>query len=418
MKKKILIVDDSALMRRVLCDIINSDSRFEVVEYAIDGADGFKKICAKAYDAVVLDVYMPKMTGLEMLEEMQKSKVYANVLMASTTTGEGAKETIRALDLGAVDFIKKPENVADARHDEFKKRFLDLLDVVTKANRNYMARAGAHLASDTAHKGTTFVSRYDVNFHTDKPGAATGSRAGDTAAGRTEKPGEGRASVSRFGTGSTRSSLPFAGRPEGPAASESHPRVPGKKIVAIASSTGGPKALQEVIPRLPGNLKAPVLLVQHMPKGFTASLASRLNELSDVEVTEARDGETIANGHVYIAPGGAHLKASKSAGAMKLHLTDEPSREGVKPCANYMYESLVGCGYDEVVCVVLTGMGADGTAGIVNLKKSQKIHVIAQNEESCTVYGMPRSIVEGRLADEVVPLTQVAEQIIKNVGVC
>ena len=418
MKKKILIVDDSALMRRVLCDIINSDSRFEVTEYAVDGADGFKKICAKTYDAVVLDVYMPKMTGLELLEEMQKSKVYANVLMASTTTGEGAKETIRALELGAVDFIKKPENVADARHDEFKKRFLDLLDVVTKANRNYMARAGAHSVSDPSRKGTTFVSRYDVNFHTGRPDAAA-SRAGDAAARHRENPAEeGRAPLSRFGAGASRSTSAAQGRVDSPSGVSALPRVPGRKIVAIASSTGGPKALQEVIPRLPHNLKAPVLLVQHMPKGFTASLASRLNELSEVEVTEAREGEGLANGHVYIAPGGAHLKALKSAGSMKLHLTDEPSREGVKPCANYMYESLAGCGYDEVVCVVLTGMGADGTAGIVNLKKDQKVHVIAQNEESCTVYGMPRSIVDGRLADEVVPITQVAEQIIKNVGVC
>lgn len=392
MKKKILIVDDSALMRRVLCDIINSDDRFEVAEYAIDGADGFKKICAKTYDAVVLDVYMPKMTGLELLREMQKSKVYANVLMASTTTGEGAKETLMALELGAVDFIKKPENVADARHDDFKKRFLELLDVVCKASSDHMAKAGQQSAS-SGRKGTTFVTRYDVNFHT-KPGMFTDPKAAPRAGGTAEPKKESAAG----------NSIPF-------------PKVPGRKIVAIASSTGGPKALQEVIPRLPKNLKAPVLLVQHMPKGFTASLASRLNELSQVNVVEAREGQMIANGNVYIAPGGAHLKAGKSAGTMKLHLTDEPTREGVKPCANYMYESLVDSGYDEVVCVVLTGMGCDGTAGITELKKKQKVRVIAQNEESCTVYGMPRSIVDGGLADDVVPLSQVADQIIKNVGV-
>lgn len=392
MKKKILIVDDSALMRRVLCDIINSDDRFEVAEYAIDGADGFKKICAKNYDAVVLDVYMPKMTGLELLREMQKSKVYANVLMASTTTGEGAKETLMALELGAVDFIKKPENVADARHDEFKKRFLDLLDVVSKTDRSHMAKAGQQSASSSG-KGTTFVSRYDVNFHT-KPGMFTEQPAAPRAGG-TAGPKKESSAVNNIQL----------------------PKVPGRKIVAIASSTGGPKALQEVIPRLPGNLKAPVLLVQHMPKGFTASLASRLDELSQVKVMEAREGQAIANGNVYIAPGGAHLKAGKSAGSMKLHLTDEPTREGVKPCANYMFESLVDSGYDEVVCVVLTGMGCDGTAGIKELSKKQKVRVIAQNEESCTVYGMPRSIVDSGLADDVVPLSQVADQIIKNVGV-
>ncbi len=379
-------------MRRVLCDIINSDDRFEVAEYAIDGADGFKKICAKNYDAVVLDVYMPKMTGLEMLREMQKSKVYANVLMASTTTGEGAKETLMALELGAVDFIKKPENVADARHDEFRKRFLDLLDVVSKTDRSHMAKAGQQSASSSG-KGTTFVSRYDVNFHT-RPRMFTEHTAAPRAGG-TAGPKKESSAVNNIQL----------------------PKVPGRKIVAIASSTGGPKALQEVIPRLPGNLKAPVLLVQHMPKGFTASLASRLDELSQVKVMEAREGQAIANGSVYIAPGGAHLKAGKSAGSMKLHLTDEPTREGVKPCANYMFESLVDSGYDEVVCVVLTGMGCDGTAGIKELSKKQKVRVIAQNEESCTVYGMPRSIVDSGLADDVVPLSQIADQIIKNVGV-
>ena len=392
MKKKILIIDDSALMRRVLCDIINSDDRFEVAEYAVDGADGFKKICAKSYDAVVLDVYMPKMTGLELLREMQKSKVYANVLMASTTTGEGAKETIEALELGAVDFIRKPENVADARHVDFRTRFLALLDVVSKANPSHMARAGS---LGNANRARTFVSRYDVNFH-NKPGSIpTGQtlRAGDVKAVGGAKPAE-------------------------PEPKKDYPKVPGKKIVAIASSTGGPKALQEVIPKLPKELKAPVLLVQHMPKGFTGSLAARLNELSYIDVTEAKEGEPLLNGHVYIAPGGVHLNAIRAAGGTKIHMSDEPAREGVKPCANYMYESLAGANYDEVVCVVLTGMGCDGTAGIINLKKSQKVRVIAQNEESCTVYGMPRSIVDGGLADDIVPLSEVADHIIKNVGVC
>ena len=377
-------------MRRVLCDIINSDDRFEVAEYAIDGADGFKKVCAKSYDAVVLDVYMPKMTGLELLKEMQKSKVYANVLMASTTTGEGAKETIEALELGAVDFIKKPENVADARHVEFRDRFLALLDVVTKANPSHMAMAGS---LGTAGRARTFVSRYDVNFH-NKPGFTTDAgalRAGGAKAGS---------------------------KPVEPAEKKQYPKVPGKKIVAIASSTGGPKALQEVIPKLPKELNAPVLLVQHMPKGFTGSLASRLNELSYIDVSEAKEGDPLLKGHVYIAPGGMHLNAIRAAGGNKIHMSDEPTREGVKPCANYMYESLAGANYDEVVCVVLTGMGCDGTAGIINLKKSQKVRVIAQNEDSCTVYGMPRAVVDGGLADEVVPLSQIADQIIKNVGVC
>ncbi len=380
MKKKILIVDDSALMRRVLCDIINSDDRFEVVDMAKDGVEGFKLIVSRSYDAVVLDVYMPRMTGLEMLREMQASKVHANVLMASTTTAEGAKETLTALELGAIDFIKKPENVANARLSGFRDRFLQLLDIV--ANAGSVTRT-VHVADKQLHdeKKPTFTTRYDVNFHTQVGMTSAKSEAAEKTVYRPSVP------------------------------------VRGHKIVAIASSTGGPKALQDVIPRLSKDIKAPILLVQHMPKGFTQSLAERLNELSEVEVTEAKPGEPIKNGHVYVAPGGNHLKVEKKETGYFVKCTDEPSREGVKPCANYMFESLCDTTYDEVICVVLTGMGSDGTAGITALEKKKKIHVIAQDEMTCTVYGMPKSIAMSGLVNEVVPLEKVADYIMKNVGV-
>ncbi len=379
MKKKVLIIDDSALMRRMWRDIISTDDRFEVGDMAVNGAEGFKKIVTGNYDAIVLDVYMPQMTGLEMLEEMQKSNVRANVLMASTTTREGARETLTALELGAIDFITKPENVADTRNDEFRTRFLELLWIV--ANANPAVARKPRPSHTTEHK--TFEARYDVNFHT--------------------KPQEGAAAK------------PAVAVPKSPAVN--YPKGKGKKIVAIASSTGGPKALQQVIPKLPKNLYAPVLLVQHMPKGFTLSLAEHLNETSDIVVEEAKENTRLQNGHVYIAQGGKHLKAVLKNNAYFLQCTDEPSREGVKPCANYMFESLIDSVYEEVVCVVMTGMGADGTEGIVNLSKSKKIHVIAQNEDTCTVFGMPRSIVQTGLANEVVPLDELADQIIKEVGV-
>ncbi len=375
MKKKILIVDDSALMRRVLCDIINSDERFEVTDMATDGAEGFKFIVAKTYDAVVLDVYMPRMTGLAMLREMQNSKVSARVMMASTTTAEGAKETLEALELGAIDFIKKPENVADARLDEFRNRFLSLLWVVANAPMPKFGNVVAASAAD--RKGVVFTTRYDVNIHTAKGVVSAAD------------------SSNKYAVSS----------------------VKGRKIVAIASSTGGPRALQDVIPLMPADLPCPVVLVQHMPKGFTQSLAERLNELSPIAVSEAKEGELLKNGHVYIAAGGAHMNILTKPAGYVIHYTDEPSREGVKPCANYMYESLIDSKYDEIVCVVLTGMGADGTEGIVNLSHKKKVHVIAQNEATCTVYGMPKSIANSGLVNEVVPLTQITEQIIKNVGV-
>ncbi len=393
MKKKILIVDDSALMRRVFCDIINSDDRFEVANTATDGAEGFKYICQKSYDAVVLDVYMPKMTGLQLLEEMQKSRVSARILMASTTTGEGARETLDALSLGAIDFIKKPENVADARLDSFSKRFLDLLNVVASAPMPKFGGAVAASRADGA-RPQTFQKRFDVNIHTTADKLASARTA---ATVKTPAPAEsaGAASIKLR-------SVEHKGH---------------KRIVAIASSTGGPRALQDVIPHLPGNLPVPVLLVQHMPQGFTASLADRLNEISPIAVSEARDGDMIAPGHVYIAPGGKHMQVEKRGSNHYIKYTDEPTREGVKPSANYMYESLINSDFDEVICVVMTGMGADGTAGIKNLDLKKHTYIIAQDQESSTVYGMPKAIAQTGLVSEVVPLSRIAEQITKNVGV-
>ena len=191
----------------------------------------------------------------------------------------------------------------------------------------------------------------------------------------------------------------------------------GKKIVAIASSTGGPKALQNLIPKLPANLNAPVVIVQHMPAGFTEALAGRLDALGEISVKEAAEGDVLEAGHVYLARGGRHMNVVRQLGKHVIHYTDEAPREGVRPCANYMYESLAGSSYDEVVCVVMTGMGADGTAGIKNLKEKKKITVITQTEATCVVYGMPRSAVLAGLSEKEVPLEQIANEIIKNVGV-
>ncbi|MBR6159977.1 MAG: hypothetical protein IKQ40_06700 [Lachnospiraceae bacterium] len=240
-------------------------------------------------------------------------------MMASTTTGEGARETLDALSLGAIDFIKKPENVANARMESFSKRFLDLLNVVANAP---MPRFGGAVAASKAggDRPHTFTKRFDVNIHTtaDQLAAKRATAAASTA--KTASPEIKLRHVEHKGR---------------------------NRIVAIASSTGGPRALQDVIPYLPGNLPVPVLLVQHMPQGFTASLADRLNEISKIEVSEAAEGDMLRPGHVYIAPGGKHMKVEKRGSSHYIKYSDEPTREGVKPCANYMYESLIGCDYDE-----------------------------------------------------------------------
>ena len=354
--KNILVVDDSALMRRVLCDIIDSDERFHVQDRAVNGLEALDLLTRKTYDAVVLDVNMPKMNGLELLKELQKRKISVRVMMASTDTMEGAKTTLDALELGALDFIHKPNNAMECRDDSFRQKLLKILEVVAESKAPTFGRAFSLEEIKTSKKMVELVSRH--------------------------------ASA-----------------------------VSGNKVVALASSTGGPKALQAVIPRLPKNLKAPVIVVQHMPAGFTASLAERLNTLSEIHVKEAAEGDILEAGTVYIAMGGKHLNVVTMAGKYSIHYSDEPSREGVKPCANYMYESLRDSRYDEIVCVVMTGMGADGTQGIRNLKEKKKVHVIAQEAGSCAVYGMPKSVVNAGMADQVVPLDQIAQEIIMNVGV-
>lgn len=359
MSKKILVVDDSALMRRVLCDIINSDERFEVVEKAANGLEALELLKNKQYDAVVLDINMPKMNGIELLGELKKAKIPARVMIASTDSHEGAKVTLDALELGALDFIHKPTSAVDCREGAFRTNMLDILGAVAS-------------------------SRLPV-FETE------------------EKILENRQKLSKVMEIARKSPARV---------------IPGTKVVAIASSTGGPKALQSVIPNLPAELDAPVLIVQHMPKGFTASLAERFNGISPLNVKEAKEGDELRAGTVYIAMGGMHLNVVMStAGRHTIHYSDEPSREGVKPCANYMYESLCDSRFDKIICVVMTGMGADGTEGIKNLSKKKKVHVISQDQATCTVYGMPKSIFNAGLSNQVVPLEQIAQEIILNTGI-
>ena len=358
MRKNILVVDDSALMRRVICDIINSDSNFEAKDYCRDGLEAYERLKTTRYDGVVLDVNMPRMDGLELLKKLQDDKIKATVIMVSTTTTKDADTTILAMELGAVDFVTKPTNIVEAKGERFKEKLLSVLSAVLKTEHLVASMRSTTAGRQPKQTQQTVVARRTVNM-----GSA------------------------------------------------------GGKIVALACSTGGPKALQSVIPYLPENLDAPMVLVQHMPAGFTKSMADRLNEISPIHVKEAEDGEMLEKGTVYIAPGGKHMEVAMTSGGHKIVLNDMPPIGGLKPCADITYDSLSKSGYKQVVCVVLTGMGADGTKGIMALNRQKPVHVIAQNAETCVVYGMPRAIAETGLVDDVVPLKEVAQTITKNVGV-
>ena len=378
MKKNILVVDDSALMRRVICDIINSDSNFQAKDTCKDGLEAYERLKTTTYDGVVLDVNMPRMDGLQLLEKLQEDNIKANVIMVSTLTTKDAEVTILALERGAIDFVTKPTAIAEAKGEDFKKKVLEVLNAVLNSRQFTRPVRTTTSAARPARTARTT----DAGSSALKPGAQD-----------TVKP-----SV---------------------AANFTRLKATGKnKLVALACSTGGPKALQSVIPFLPKNLDAPMVLVQHMPAGFTKSMADRLNEVSPIAVKEAEDGDKLEKGHIYVAPGGKHMEVVKCTdGSHKISLNNMPAIGGLRPCANITYDSLSKSGFDEIVCVVLTGMGADGTNGILSLGHHKPIHVISQSAETCIVYGMPKAIEESGVVDEVVPLEKVAETIVKNVGV-
>ena len=197
-----------------------------------------------------------------------------------------------------------------------------------------------------------------------------------------------------------------------------HTKIPssGKRLVVACASTGGPNAFQKIIPVLPANLNAPVILVQHMAKGFTGSLAKRLGEKSFIEVKEAAAGEKLKNGCVYVAKAGEHITVEHHRGGLYISFSDIPARSGLKPCADILFESLMDKDVDEFICVVLTGMGSDGTRGIGHLSEKKNVYCIAQDEETSTVYGMPGMVVKAGLADEVLPLESIADAIIRVTG--
>ena len=351
--KNILIIDDSALMRRVISDIIEADQRFKVIGAAINGLAGISMLQENAgkVDAVLLDINMPRMNGLEFLAEIKKQNLVTIVIVVSALTTRDAMETIQALELGAFDFLKKPEGLEELRSNDFSDRLLACLAVATKLKGLEPQRT---ISTEPSLQRKQYVSVHKAK----------------------------------------------------------------NKLVALACSTGGPRALHNVIPSLPKDMEAGVVIVQHMPEGFTKSLAERLNSISQIPVKEAEDGDVIKKGRVYIAKGGRMLRVTKDDKDNHIiRLSKEAPQHGLLPCADIMYTSLVDTDYDEITCVVLTGMGSDGTAGISELSKKKNIHVIAQDRKTSIVYGMPRTIRMTGLVDKVVSLNEVSEAIIKNVGV-
>lgn len=342
---KVLVVDDSAFMRNALTKMIASDPEFQVVGVARDGVEAIDKVISLKPDIVTLDIEMPKMNGLEALKViMDKSPV--PVLMVSSLTTEGAKETLEALELGAVDFI--PKNLADLSVNilKIKAHLLDKLKTI-------------------ARRGLIPKRRKKV-----------------TPPVMTKRSFEG-------------------------------PRKVG--LVAIGSSTGGPRALQEVLPHLPPDFPVPIIISQHMPRNFTRPFAERLNQTCKVTVKEAEDGEPLKAGTVYIAPGGRHMEITRrKAIDTRIKIVPDNGESIYKPSVDVMMISASDVFPGRVLGVILTGMGNDGLKGMTKIKHDGG-KTIAQSEETCVVYGMPKAVVEAGVADKVVPIEEIAGEIINAV---
>ena len=376
-KIKVLIVDDSIFMRKALESLLSGEPDIEIVGLAKNGKEGVEMAEQFHPDVITMDIEMPTMDGITALELIMK-KNPTPVIMVSSLTKEGADATLKALDLGAVDFMTKDSQSFGGADIE-----RGLKDKIRKFAKN---KSIVRLLTHSAPSQSQQVPSYKLSgtFTTQAPHVATpfahGAQGGNTD-------GSKRVVINKTGI---------------------------KRVVALGTSTGGPQSLQRVIPLLPADLGVPVVVTQHMPPNFTQSLASRLNTLSKVEVVEAQGKEKLEPNVVYIAKGGYHLKFKKVGPSVYTELSTEPSNVFNIPGVDVMVDSIAELYGKECLGVIMTGMGSDGCKGLTNLKRMGGT-IIAQNEPSCIVYGMPRAVVEAGIADEIVPLDEIAARIAYHV---
>jgi two-component system chemotaxis response regulator CheB len=341
---RVLVVDDSAFMRRVISEAITSQPDMQLLDVAHSGLDALVKVEQLQPDVVTLDVEMPEMDGLTALRHLM-TRYPRPVVMLSTQTQQGAVTTLRALSIGAVDFVAKPSGSIS----------LDFHRVRDELIHKIRVAATARVRAATA---------------VDQP---------VSLAPRT-----------------------------GPAT-----RTNGfERLVIIGSSTGGPRALGALMPRLPRDDKTAYVIVQHMPAGFTKSLAERLDATSALDIREAARGDRLAADAVLVAPGDHHLKVN-AAGVVDLD--DGPRVHGVRPSVDVFLESVAGHFASRAVVAILTGMGQDGSSGAVAVHQRGG-YVLAEDESTCVVWGMPRAVVERGAADRVVPLEGMAEAIVSAIS--
>lgn len=339
---RVLVVDDSALMRKLIPQILAADSSIQVVGTAMDGNFGLKKIEELRPQVVTLDLEMPGMGGLDMLKEITR-KYRLPVIVVSSHSTDGASVTLKALSMGAFDFVAKPSDVS-ARMPEIAQELIAKIKAAAQSR-------GVRVAAPT------------LTFNTPGDKASPDAKARPT------------------------------------------------RVVAIGVSTGGPQALQYVLPQLPRDFPGTILIVQHMPEGFTEMFSRRLDEICGIRVKEAQSGDLLLPGRALVCPGSRHLKVKRLPLGDVAVLSDEPRVNGHRPSVDVLFRSVAEEFADKTVAVIMTGMGEDGAQGL-SLVKAAGGMTIAQNEESCVVYGMPKAAIERGYAVRVVSLDALANTLL------
>jgi two-component system chemotaxis response regulator CheB len=363
-KTRVMIVDDSPFMRKALERMLTQAPDIEVVGAARDGMDALEKIGLLRPDLVTLDVEMPRMDGLTCLKRIMAEHPLP-VLMVSSLTQEGAQATLDALAAGALDFIAKESSIANQSILQIQQDLQEKVRKLALSPKFKRARAAAA-----------------------PPVAPAAPRSGAFPAG--PAPAVAAPQAPRAAPGGTIAATPQA------------------ELLLIGCSTGGPKALQDLLPALPKALPVPCLVVQHMPASFTRPFAERLNNLCQVQVKEGEDGEPLRAGTVYIAPGGVHMHYRQRGNQSCLELNPEPSTTLHRPSVDVMFQSVAEqCGR-QVLAMILTGMGNDGARGMEQLKR-KGAYTLSEAEETCVVYGMPRAAFERGCVDQVAPLNEMAD---------
>jgi len=368
-KSKLLVVDDSAFMRKLISDFFDGNPKIEVVGTARNGKDAITKIQTLQPDVVTMDVEMPELNGLDALKEIMRVSPVP-VIMLSSTTLQGAENALIAIEYGAVDFVAKPSGTISIDLHKIKEELVHKVEHAAHVSVSKLRKPKIDLQQSFIQKKSTFNDKL-------------------------------------FNHKLTTVGTPIA-------AENRFNKATKKKIILIGTSTGGPRALQEVITKIPSSIKAPILIVQHMPAGFTKSLADRLNNLSHIKVKEAEKGDILQDGVAYIAPGGSHLKLEKHGASYELVLDQqEPPRSGHRPSVDVLFESVSKISDFDKIAVIMTGMGSDGSKGLIELKQSGNVMAIAESEKTCILYGMPKAAVETQLVNEVVEVDKIAETIMK-----